>query len=165
MNASSYYRGREETTDYTDFTEKRRKMKLIYEEESYRIRGCILTVFNELGNGFLEDVYQEALSKEFTLAGIPYTEQKKLLIYYHGQPLNHYYIADFVCFDKIIVELKAARAIAPEHRAQTINYLKATKFKLGLLVNFGTPVIQIERLLNNPETEAIHFHHIHKVKQ
>jgi GxxExxY protein len=165
MNVLSYYKRREETTDYTDYTEKKRKMKLIYEEESYRIRGCMLTVFNELGNGFLEEVYQEALSREFALAGIPYTEQEKLLIYYHGQPLTHYYIADFVCFDKIIVELKAVRAIAPEHRAQTINYLKAAKLKLGLLVNFGTPAIQIERLLNNPETKSIHSHHIHEVKQ
>ena len=110
---------------------------IIYKDESYRIQGCIYSVNRKLGAGFLESVYQEALEIELKTAGIPYEAQKTLTILYDGKPLTQYFMADFVCFDKIIVELKAVKTVLPEHKAQVFNYLAATGFRLGLLVNFG----------------------------
>lgn len=121
--------------------------KIIYKEESYLIQGAIFEVYREMGCGFLEAVYQECLEKELTLRGIPFVAQPVLQLYYKGEILNKTYIADIVCFGKIIVELKAVKEIAPEHKAQLINYLKTTDMKLGLLVNFGSyPKASITRL-------------------
>ena len=122
---------------------------LVYKEESYKIIGACINVHKELGCGFLEPVYQEALSQQFEDEHIPYQKEKCLVIYFHGKPLNKQYTTDFVCFDKIIVELKAVKTITDDHRAQIINYLKATKFKLGLLVNFGEKSMKYERFINN----------------
>ena len=110
---------------------------LLYKDEAYRIIGCCMQVHGILGAGFLEEVYQEALEKEFALAGIPYEREARLTITYRGQPLEKRYFADFVCFGKIIVELKAVSALSDAHCAQVTNYLKATGYGLGLLVNFG----------------------------
>ena len=101
--------------------------------------GAAFKVYNVLGHGFLEAVYQEALAIEFQRQGIPYEREKKLKIQYDGVELNQTYKADFVCFGKIIVELKAVSALDDAHRSQVHNYLHATGYKLGLLLNFGCP--------------------------
>ena len=122
------------------------KMSLIYEAETYAIRGAIFEVYKEMGCGFLEAVYQECLEKEMCSQGIPFVAQQELLLTYKGEPLEQTYKPDLICYDKIIVELKAVKEIAPEHKAQLINYLKATNMKLGLLINFGShPKVTIDR--------------------
>ena len=119
---------------------------LIYEEEAFRIRGAVFEVYRAMGAGFLEAVYQECLEIEFAKRGVQFNAHQPLALSYRGQPLRQTYVADFVCYDRIIVEVKAVRVIAPEHRAQTINYLRATDMKLGLLINFGAvPRVEIER--------------------
>ena len=120
----------------------------IYKEESYAIHGALFAVHRELGVGFLERVYQDALEYEFKERGIPYEREKLIQIMYKDKPLGEPYRADFVCYDKIIVELKALSELDGTHRAQVINYLKAAKMKLGLLVNFGEISAKVERLLN-----------------
>ena len=120
----------------------------LYQEEAYKIRGAVFAVHKELGCGFLERVYQDALEYEFKERGIPYEREKLIQIMYKDKPLGEPYRADFVCYDKIIVELKALSELDGTHRAQVINYLKAAKMKLGLLVNFGEISAKVERLLN-----------------
>ena len=122
-------------------------MALLYPEESYRISGAIYEVHKLLGPGLLEKVYQEALEKEFKLQGIPYEREKSFSIVYKGEELEQKYIADFVCFDKIIVELKAVEDLLPIHTAQVINYLCITGYKLGLLVNFNARQVKPERII------------------
>ena len=111
--------------------------KILYREESYQIVGACFEVYTEKGNGFLEAVYQECLRKEFKLRGLDYKEKPKLQISYKGEMLDQYYEPDFLCHGKIILEIKAVKQLSDEHRAQIINYLKATGLRLGLLVNFG----------------------------
>ena len=121
-------------------------MDLIFKEETYSIRGAIFEVYKEMGSGFLEAVYQECLEKELSLMGIPFVSQPELILHYKGARLQHTYRPDLICYDKIILELKAVKEIAPEHKSQIINYLKITNMRLGLLVNFGSwPKVQIER--------------------
>ncbi len=123
--------------------------EILYKEESYSIMGACFEVYKDKGNGFLEDVYQECLSIEFEEQSIPFKEKPKLKLEYRNRVLRKSYEPDFFCFDKIIVELKAVKTLADEHRAQIFNYLKATKNRLGLLVNFGShPKLQYERVLN-----------------
>ena len=112
--------------------------KLIYPEECYAIRGAIFEVYHELGNGFREEVYQQCLERELAVRGIPFDSKRELKIFYKGEPIEKTYIPDFVCYDKIIVEIKAVDALSAEHRSQVMNYLKLTRFNLGLLVNFGS---------------------------
>ena len=122
--------------------------KLKHEEESYRIRGAVFEVYCEMGCGFLEAVYQECVEKELTRAAIPFVSQKELLLHYKGERLAQSYKPDLICFDKIIVEIKAVKDLLDEHRAQVHNYLKATGYELGFLVNFGHyPKAQIERIV------------------
>jgi len=122
---------------------------LKYEEESYRIRGAIFEVYREMGCGFLEAVYQECLEKELSKQGIPFVAQRELALHYKGDLLKQIYKPDFICFERIIVELKAVKDLAGEHRAQVHNYLKATGLELGLLVNFGHyPKVEIERIVS-----------------
>ena len=121
---------------------------IIYKEESYRIIGVAINVHKKLGAGFLENVYQEALQIELQNQEIPFQKEKKLAVIYDDKPLNKFYRADFVCFNRIIVELKAQRFISNHDIAQTLNYLKATNFKLGLLINFGSPSLTYKRVLN-----------------
>ena len=111
---------------------------IIYKEESYKIVGAAFKVYNGLGPGFLEAVYQEALEIELQKQGIPYEREKELKIQYNGVELKQTYKADFVCFGKIIVELKAVSSLEDAHRSQVYNYLRATGYKLGLLLNFGS---------------------------
>ena len=110
---------------------------ILFKEESYKIIGAAFKVYNTLGTGFLEAVYQEALEIEFKRQGIPYEREKELKIQYDGIELKQTYKADFVCFGKIIVELKAVSTLDDSHRSQVYNYLHATGYKLGLLLNFG----------------------------
>lgn len=122
-------------------------MELIFEDETYAIRGAIYEVYKTLGAGFLEGVYQEALELELAARGIPFKAQPEITIFYKGTQLRQAYRADVVCFDKIILELKAVRQLLPEHSAQLQNYLKATGMKLGMLVNFANPEgVEIRRI-------------------
>lgn len=122
--------------------------KILYREESYQIMGACFEVYTEKGNGFLEAVYQECLRKEFKLRGLGYEEKPRLEISYKGEILDQYYEPDFLCLGKIILEIKAVKQLSDEHRAQLINYLKATKLRLGLLVNFSHyPKIEHERFV------------------
>ena len=121
---------------------------LLFEGESFAIRGAVFEVYREMGCGFLEAVYQECLEKELKDKGIPFLSQPELTLNYKSQRLQQTYKPDLICYDQIILELKAVKDISPEHKAQVINYLKATNFKLGLLVNFGShPKAQIERFV------------------
>ena len=122
--------------------------KILFKDESYKIIGACMKVHSELGSGFLEAVYQEALKKEFTKLEIPYKSQVKLNVYYEGEPLKKYYIADFICYDEIIIEIKSVSQVPIAFYAQLKNYLTATKMELGMLVNFGQPSLVYKRILN-----------------
>ena len=122
-------------------------MDLIFKEEVYRITGAAMEVHKELGCGFLEAVYQESLELEFQFRKISYCREEKLDIYYKKKLLNKYYEADFICFDKIIVELKALSGLTSEHESQLLNYLKATNLKVGLLINFGRQSLEYKRMV------------------
>lgn len=122
--------------------------ELIFEEESFRIRGAIFEVYKEMGCGFLEAVYHECLQSEFAKLNIPFNSQPELKLKYKDLQLNQTYKPDFICFDKIILEIKAVVSLNDDHRAQIHNYLKATKIKLGILANFGHfPKVEIERIV------------------
>ena len=122
--------------------------KLLYDEESFKIRRAVYEVYRVMGCGFLEAVYQECLNNEFNREGIPCQPQAPVELVYKGEKLAQTYKVDFICFDKIIVEIKAVKDIGDEHRAQVINYLKASGFRLGLLVNFGHfPKATIDRII------------------
>jgi GxxExxY protein len=123
-------------------------MTLLFEEESYKILGACFEVYKDKGCGFLEGVYQECLEMEFELQQIPFQAQVKLCLSYKGRTLQQTYIPDFLCFGKIILEIKAVSQLADEHRAQIHNYLKATGHRVGLLVNFGNyPKVAYERII------------------
>ena len=124
------------------------KDKMIFPHEAYEIIGAAMEVHNTLGQGFLESVYQEALEIEMSKREIPFSSQTKIQIQYKDVSMEHYFIADFVCFEKIIVELKSVSSILPEHEAQIINYLRATGFKLGLLLNFNEESLFFKRYPN-----------------
>ena len=118
---------------------------LIYEDETFAIRGAIYEVYKTLGAGYLEEVYQNALEEELTLRHIPFAAKKALRVHYKGRDCG-LYEPDFICLDKIIVEIKAVETLHEKHFAQLMNYLKATEFKLGLLVNFcAYPKVDIRR--------------------
>jgi GxxExxY protein len=122
--------------------------ELLFEEETFQVRSAVFEVSRVLGTGFLEAVYQEALALEFEARQVPFVASPALAISHKDRLLSQTYRPDFVCFDHIIVELKATRDIAPEHRAQTLTYLKATGLRVGLLVNFGcAPKARVERLV------------------
>lgn len=110
---------------------------LMYKDESYKIIGACFEVYNQKGYGFIEPVYQECLQTEFGLQGIPFVSQPEIQLSYKGTLLAQYFKPDFICYGKIIVEIKSVAAIVAAHRAQAINYLNATEFELALLVNFG----------------------------
>jgi GxxExxY protein len=115
----------------------RSDVELIYPNEAYAIIGACLEVYNVMGCGFLEAVYQKCLEREFQLRGIPFESQMPIPLTYKGYRIEENYKPDFMCYDKIILEIKAQADLSAINRAQTINYLSATGFKLGLLVNFG----------------------------
>lgn len=122
--------------------------EILYKEESYRIVGACFEVYREKGCGFLKAVYQECMEIELRLQGIPNEPKKSMTLEYKGCPLRSTYEPDFICYDKIVLELKAVTELTDEHRAQVLNYLKGTGLKLGLLANFGHyPKAQIERIV------------------
>ena len=120
---------------------------ILYKDECYKIIGACINVHKELGPGFLEAVYQESLALEFFEQRIPFEKEKDIRIFYKDKLLDKYYKADFLCFEKIIVELKALSELSNEHISQLINYLKATKLRVGLLVNFGSSSLIYKRLI------------------
>lgn len=126
--------------------------EMLFKDEAYQMIGAAMEVHNELKNGFLEPVYQEALEKKFTLQNIPFEKESLINIYYKGEKLEKFYKADFICYNEIIIELKALNDLAREHKSQLINYLKATNKKLGILINFGKPSLQYKRIINNSVT-------------
>ena len=129
--------------------EEKAKKSFPLGEETYAVLGACFEVCNEKGCGFLEPVYQECLEIELTLRDVPFKAHQKLNLTYTGHALRQTYEPDFICFGKVIVEIKAVSHLADEHRAQLINYLKATGYKVGLLVNFGHfPKLEYERIVN-----------------
>ena len=122
--------------------------EILYKNESYKIIGACIEVHKKLGSGFLESVNAEALELEFKKADIAFEREKKLPVYYDNQPLKKYFKADFVCFNSIIIEMKATNFLIEADLRQTINNVKATHFKLGLLINFGTPSLSYKRIVN-----------------
>tara|TARA_B110000037_G_scaffold28389_1_gene33740 strand:+ start:370 stop:771 length:402 start_codon:yes stop_codon:yes gene_type:complete len=123
-------------------------MDLLYKQEAYQIIGACMAVYKDKGHGFVEPVYQDCLEIELRHQGIPFDPQREIQMEYRGEKLRRTYIPDVACFGKIIVELKAVKLLTDEHRAQLLNYLKATGMKLGLLVNFGHhPGLQWERIV------------------
>ena len=152
------------TTKHTQFsavennkpqkTQNTQKEDFLLKDEGYAILGAVFEVYKELGCGFLEAVYQESLERELRTRKIPFTSQPVLSIVYKGEPLKHTYQPDLICFDQIILELKAVIKLAPEHRAQLHNYLKATGLPVGYLLNFGHyPKVELERVVktNKPQ--------------
>lgn len=129
--------------------------EIIYKKESYAIIGACFEVYNEKGCGFLEPVYQECMAIEFEYRRIPAIAKPSLVLSYRGRILKQTYEPDYVCFEKIILELKAVSTLADEHRAQLLNYLHATGFELGLLVNFGHyPGLEYERIARTQGLKA-----------
>ena len=123
-------------------------MNIIHRLESYELMGACFEVYKDKGSGFLEAVYQECLEIELGAREVPFKSQPQLALAYKGRPLKTKYIPDLLCYDKIIVELKAVSALTDEHRAQVQNYLRAAKVRLGLLVNFGHyPKVEYERIV------------------
>ena len=120
-------------------------MKLLYEDITSKILAACFEVINELGSGFLESVYEKALIIALKQSGVRATSQAPLGVFFRGENVGDF-IADLIVEDKVIVEIKAVKALAPEHQAQLINYLKVTHIKVGLLVNFGRPKLEYKRL-------------------
>lgn len=131
-----------------DYADLRRLEDMGKDERTYRIIGAAMEVHRELGSGFLEAIYQEALGREFTDKKIPFVEQSGIEVMYKGKPLSKKYQPDFLCFDEeVVVELKAITGLGPGEDAQMINYLKATKLSVGLLINFGSESLEYKRLV------------------
>jgi GxxExxY protein len=127
---------------------------ILHKDESYRIIGACFEVYKQKGCGFTEPVYQECLGLEFELQQIPFVAQVELQLDYKGKLLTQHFKPDFICFDKILVEIKALTNLIDAHRAQALNYLNATRFELVLLVNFGHfPKLEYERVAHSrPKT-------------
>ena len=121
--------------------------EIIYERESYKIIGACIEVHKELGCGFLESVYQEALELEFRNKNIHYEREKELKIFFKNFELNKRYVTDFICFNRIVIEIKALSKLNSDHDSQILNYLKATGIKLGILINFGEKSLKYKRLV------------------
>jgi len=124
------------------------EQEYLYQSETYKIIGAMMEVHKHLGSGFLEAVYQEALAIEFEIQKIPYIREKKLILFYKEVQLEKFYVPDFLCYDKIVVDLKAISALTSTHDSIMLNYLNATKFKVGLLGNFGEKSLKYRRLVN-----------------
>ena len=122
------------------------KVDILYKEESFNIVGAAMEVHRIIGCGFTEPIYQEALEEEFKLRGIPYQREKVLHVTYKGKILSKDFRPDFICYDRIIVELTAVDDLVDEHYSQVYNYLKATGLQLGLLINFGKKSLYHKRV-------------------
>ena len=120
---------------------------LLFKEESYKIIGACFEVHKILGHGFKEAVYKDALEFEFEKINISFSRETPYTILYKGQKLKHFFVADFIVFNSIILEIKAASNIGEPHIKQTLNYLKASGLKLGIVINFGTPSLTYQRVI------------------
>ncbi len=120
----------------------------LYHDETEAIIGACIEVHKNLGRGFLEAIYHEALFYEFEDKGIPFDSEVPLEVWYKERKLKKLYVADFICYDEILLEIKAVETLTNDHTAQVLNYLKATDMKIGLLINFGSFKIQIKRIIN-----------------
>ncbi|MFN0278746.1 MAG: GxxExxY protein [Pyrinomonadaceae bacterium] len=135
--------------------------EILYKDESYILMGACFEVCNQKGFGFTEPIYQECLQHEFLIQNIPFISQPELPLMYKGIQLGHTFKPDFIYFEKIVVELKAVACLTDAHRAQTLNYLHATQFELGLLVNFGQfPKLVYERLVCNRRNESASYYEV-----
>lgn len=123
--------------EYNSNLHERAHGQILFKQETYNIIGAAFEVYNELGCGFLESVYQEALQREMLLKDIPFNAQRPITLFYKNEPLQKQFIADLICYDSIIVELKAIPQTTIREESQLLNYLKATGLRLGLLINFG----------------------------
>ncbi|HMQ68991.1 MAG TPA: GxxExxY protein [Ignavibacteria bacterium] len=121
--------------------------EFVYNDKSYRIIGICMEIHRILGKGYLESVYKDALEYELKLNKIPYEREKKFLIKYKNIFLNHFYISDFIVYDKIIMEIKCCNGISNGHIKQTLNYLAVLKLKLGLIINFGEDSLKTKRIV------------------
>jgi GxxExxY protein len=129
--------------------------EIILKDEVYAIVGAAMEVSNELGTGFLEAVYQEALELELSMRGVPYKAQVPIQIAYKGHVLSKEYIPDFICFEQVIVEIKALKQLTSIEEAQLLNYLKATGKPIGILLNFGCPKLEWKRMvLTHPQIKG-----------
>ena len=127
--------------------ERESKKDLLFPEESYQVMGACFAVYKAMGCGFLEAVYQECLEIELRRQRIPFASQQPLRLTYAEEPLKQTYVADIICYDRILLELKAITRLAPEHHAQVMHYLKVTGLRLGILVNFGHhPQLEHQRI-------------------
>lgn len=136
----------------TEGTEEKLKgfemTEIYFKEESYEIIGACLNVYKEMGHGFLESVYHECLCIEFEYRKIPYISKKPIKLVYRNRELMHTFEPDFICYNKIIIEIKSVSELINEHRSQILNYLNASKYKLGYLINFGHyPELEYERFV------------------
>ena len=122
--------------------------KILYKDESFAVIGACMKVHRSLGAGFLETVYEEALEKEFHIQKIPFKRQVKLSLYYNQELMKKQFRANFVCYDTIVIEIKAVSQIPFTFYAQLTNYLKCTNMELGMLINFGTPSLTYKRMIN-----------------
>ena len=130
----------------------------LYKDRMYEIIGAAMSLYNELGSGYSEPIYQECLSVICSERGIPWEREKMLKMYFHGVELEKTYKADFVCYDDIIVELKAVSEILSEHRAQLFNYMRITNSKFGILINFGEPQkLHAEKYMFNEDTNKFNL--------
>ncbi|MFC1815638.1 GxxExxY protein [Thermodesulfobacteriota bacterium] len=121
--------------------------ELIYKDEVYEIIGAAMDVHKELGCGFLEAVYQEAFEMELRARKVPFESEKRLEIFYKGKRLEKEYVADVISYDKVIVELKALDRLTSKEESQVLNYLKASRLKVGVLINFGAPSLEWKRFV------------------
>lgn len=141
-------------------------MDLLYKEEVYAIIGAAMEVYNNLGPGFLEAVYQEAMEIETATRKTPVLPAQKLFIDYKGKPLKKFYEADLICFEKIIVEIKALDKLSSRDEAQILNYLKATGMKVGVLINFGAHQnLEWKRLVFSQTKQSRFVHEINMPKK
>lgn len=127
--------------------------------ETYEIIGAAMQVHSELGRGFLEKVYQDALEWEFQERKIPFRREVNIPVFYRGHELKSFYIADFVCYQNIIVELKALNELSGKEESQILNYLKATNYERALLLNFGKDQLEYKRYVNNyrPQIDTTNY--------
>ncbi|MBO7592525.1 MAG: GxxExxY protein [Bacteroidaceae bacterium] len=121
---------------------------IVYKDESFAIIGAAMEVYNQLGSGFVEKVYQDALEIEFELRGIPYKREEHLPVFYKGRQIKHDFFVDFICYDKIVIECKAVSEILNIHKIQTLNYIKINNLKLGIVINFSNQSLEYKRIVN-----------------
>ena len=127
--------------------------KLLFAEETFKVLGACINVHKKLGSGFMDSVYHQALEKELLSNNIPFEQQKKVPIYYDGEPLGTFFIADFVCFNTVLLEIKSVPELMDQMKQQVVNYLKSSTIEVGLLINFGEQHLKWKRLVHTIPVE------------